>query len=189
MLEKRESKLKAVLLVLATGLFFYWRSGLPSNVKIESQIVFPKNIYSETTNNQEIKDFLAKSPTLKESFDKAFEYYSQSQYSDSIVILERIVSENKGFRDGQYLLAEADFKLGQSTNTQNLELVKQIDENKSEIQFNYFDKAEIALKKAIDIDPIDGKLYQLLCEVVDKKGNSARAKEYREKAEALKINS
>lgn len=188
MLEKRESKLKAAFLILAIGLFFYWRIGLSNKDNRETQIVFPKNIYIETTDNQEVKDFLAKSPSLKESIDKALEYYGKEQFYDSAVIMERVVSENKGFRDGHYLLANIYLKLVKSTDAQKIESVKKIDETKSEIQFNYFDKAEIALKKAINIDPINGKLYQLLSEVMEKKGNTQLAGEYLKKAEELTIN-
>ncbi|KKP88834.1 MAG: hypothetical protein UR93_C0007G0016 [Berkelbacteria bacterium GW2011_GWA2_35_9] len=186
MLEKRESKLKILLLVLAIGLFFYWRSSLPSKEKKEYQIVFPANIYTETTDDQEVKDFLAKTTTLKELLDKALEYYGDEKYLEAGVILERIVSENKTFRDGYYFLAETYLKLSENDNDEKKAVTRQIDETKFEIQFNYLDKAEIALQKALKIDPIDSKSYQLLGDVMEKKGNATLADEYREKAEKLK---
>ncbi|PIP51344.1 hypothetical protein COZ61_01390 [Candidatus Berkelbacteria bacterium CG_4_8_14_3_um_filter_33_6] len=183
MLEKRESKLKVLILVLAIGLFFYWHTSLPSRGKGEYQIVFPTNIYTETTNDQAVKDFLAKTSGLKELFDKALEYYGDEKYLEAGVILERIVSENKTFRDGYYFLAETYLKLSENDNDKKNAMTRQIDETKYEIQFNYLDKAEIVLRKALQIDPIDSKIYQLLGDVMEKKGNATQAGEYRKKGE------
>lgn len=193
MLTKKSSKIKLTLLLtlLVLAGFFIYRHFSLAQKQAEKNIVYilPPQLYTETTDNQDVKSFLNETGSAETLVWQAKTYLENNQPQEAVVALEKSVQADANYRDGFYLLGYAYLKKIEKEGQGKTEPFKKIDDDKIIVQLSVLEKAEIALNQAKSIDPISPKIYQLLAMVEELKGDKELAAKYNQQAEKLQAQS
>ncbi|TSC93120.1 MAG: hypothetical protein CEN91_296 [Candidatus Berkelbacteria bacterium Licking1014_85] len=189
MIQEKASNKKAILFIALIVLFLIYKN-LTSQKPIGEQNTIniqPPELYQADKTSDETQALLNENKNAEELAWIAKDKIENDKIADAIAILETAVQSDPKYRDGFYLLGYGYLK---NIEKNGLEIDKnnqKIDESNYVIQLTDLDKAEIALASAKRIDPIDGKIYELLAIVADLKGDTPLAENYEKKAEEFKI--